>query len=233
MRIALLGYGRMGKAIEEIAIERGHEIVIRKDVDPIDLDLSIADAAIDFSHPSAAFNNIKDCIDSKVAVVSGTTGWLDRFDEIKSYCEEQGGAFIYASNFSIGVNLFFNLNAHLAKMMEQIKGYDVGMEEIHHVHKLDAPSGTAISLANDILENSEKKQWNIETADSDDLFIKVKREGEVPGTHSVSYTSAIDAIEIKHTAFNRTGFALGRICCWVNGWNTTVSSTRLMNSGRK
>lgn len=219
MRIALLGYGRMGKAIEEIAIERGHEIVIRKDVDPIDLDLSIADAAIDFSHPSAAFNNIKDCIDSNVAVVSGTTGWLDRFDEIKSYCEEQGGAFIYASNFSIGVNLFFNLNAHLAKMMEQIKGYDVGMEEIHHVHKLDAPSGTAISLANDILENSEKKQWNIETADSDDLFIKVKREGEVPGTHSVSYTSAIDAIEIKHTAFNRTGFALGAVVAaeWLHG----------------
>jgi len=219
MKIALLGYGRMGKAIEEIALERGHEIVIRKDVDPIDVNLSLADAAIDFSHPSAAFDNIKDCIDSKVAVVSGTTGWLDRFDEIKSYCEAHDGAFIYASNFSIGVNLFFNLNAHLAKMMEQINGYDVAMEEIHHVHKLDAPSGTAISLANDILENSEKKQWNIETADSDDLFIKVKREGEVPGTHSVSYTSAIDAIEIKHTAFNRTGFALGAVVAaeWLHG----------------
>lgn len=219
MKIALLGYGRMGKAIEQIALERGHEIVIRKDVDPIDVDLSLADAAIDFSHPTAAFDNIKDCIDNKVAVVSGTTGWLDRFDEIKSYCEANNGAFIYASNFSIGVNLFFNLNAHLAKMMEQIKGYDVAMEEIHHVHKLDAPSGTAISLANDILENSEKKQWNIETADSDDLFIKVKREGEVPGTHSVSYTSAIDAIEIKHTAFNRTGFALGAVVAaeWLHG----------------
>ena len=219
MKIALLGYGRMGKAIEEIALERGHEIVIRKDVDPIDVDLSLADAAIDFSHPSAAFDNIKDCIDSKVAVVSGTTGWLDRFDDIKSYCEAHDGAFIYASNFSIGVNLFFNLNEHLAKMMEQIKGYNVAMEEIHHVHKLDAPSGTAISLANDILENSEKKQWNIETADSDDLFIKVKREGEVPGTHSVSYTSAIDAIEIKHTAFNRTGFALGAVVAaeWLHG----------------
>ena len=219
MKIALLGYGRMGKAIEEIALERGHEIVIRKDVDPIDVNLSLADAAIDFSHPTAAFDNIKDCIDSKVAVVSGTTGWLDRFDEIKSYCEAHDGAFIYASNFSIGVNLFFNLNAHLAKMMEQINGYDVAMEEIHHVHKLDAPSGTAISLANDILENSEKKQWNIETADSDDLFIKVKREGEVPGTHSVSYTSAIDAIEIKHTAFNRTGFALGAVVAaeWLHG----------------
>lgn len=219
MKIALLGYGRMGKAIEEIALERGHEIVIRKDVEPVDLDLGIADAAIDFSHPTAAFDNIKNCIDSKVAVVSGTTGWLDRLDEIKSYCEDQEGAFIYASNFSIGVNLFFNLNAQLAKMMEQIKGYDISMEEIHHVHKLDAPSGTAISLANDILQNSEKKQWSIETPESDDLFIKVKREGEVPGTHSVSYTSVIDAIEIKHTAFNRTGFALGAVVAaeWLHG----------------
>ncbi len=211
MKIALLGYGRMGKAIEKIALERGHEIVIRKDVEPVDIDLSIADAAIDFSHPLAAYDNIKDCIDSKVPVVSGTTGWLDKFDKIKAYCKEQDGAFIYASNYSIGVNLFFNLNAYLAKMMEQMKEYDVAMEEIHHIHKLDAPSGTAISLANDIIENSEKKQWSIESPQSDDLFINVKREGEVPGTHQVSYTSAIDSIEIKHTAFNRTGFALGAV----------------------
>ncbi len=211
MKIALLGYGRMGKAIEKIALERGHEIVIRKDVEPVDIDLSIADAAIDFSHPLAAYDNIKDCIDNKVPVVSGTTGWLDKFDEIKAYCEEQDGAFIYASNYSIGVNLFFNLNAYLAKMMEQMKEYDVAMEEIHHIHKLDAPSGTAISLANDIIDNSEKKQWSIETPESDDLFVNVKREGEVPGTHQVSYTSAIDSIEIKHTAFNRTGFALGAV----------------------
>ena len=211
MKIALLGYGRMGKAIEKIALERGHEIVIRKDVEPVDMDLSIADAAIDFSHPLAAYDNIKDCIDSKVPVVSGTTGWLDKFDEIKAYCEEQDGAFIYASNYSIGVNLFFNLNAYLAKMMGKMKEYDVAMEEIHHIHKLDAPSGTAISLANDILDNSEKKQWRIESPQSDDLLINVKREGEVPGTHQVSYTSAIDSIEIKHTAFNRTGFALGAV----------------------
>jgi 4-hydroxy-tetrahydrodipicolinate reductase len=211
MKIALLGYGRMGKAIEKIALERGHEIVIRKDVEPVDMDLSIADAAIDFSHPLAAYDNIKDCIDSKVPVVSGTTGWLDKFDEIKAYCEEQDGAFIYASNYSIGVNLFFNLNAYLAKMMGKMKEYDVAMEEIHHIHKLDAPSGTAISLANDILDNSEKNQWRIESPQSDDLFINVKREGEVPGTHQVSYTSEIDSIEIKHTAFNRTGFALGAV----------------------
>lgn len=201
----------MGKAIEKVALERGHEIVIRKDLEPLEVDLGIADAAIDFSHPTAAFDNIKACIDSGVAVISGTTGWLERFDEIKTYCKDHDGSFIYASNFSIGVNLFFNLNAYLAKMMKHINGYDVTMEEIHHIHKLDAPSGTAISLANEVLEQSEKTNWTIEKTDADELFIKVKREGEVPGTHSVSYTSAIDAIEIKHEAFNRTGFALGAV----------------------
>lgn len=211
MKIALLGYGRMGKAIEKIAIERGHEIVIRKDLEPLTEDLSIADAAIDFSHPTAAFDNIKSCIDSGVSVVSGTTGWLDRFQEIESYCQEQEGSFIYASNFSIGVNLFFNLNAYLAKMMKNLKDYEVSMEEIHHIHKLDAPSGTAISLADDILQESDKGRWSIDQPKSDELFINVKREGEVPGTHSVSYESEIDSIEIKHTAFNRTGFALGAV----------------------
>lgn len=211
MKIALLGYGRMGKAIEEIAMERGHEIVIRKDLEPLSEDLSIADAAIDFSHPAAAFDNIKSCIDSGVSVVSGTTGWLDKFEEIKAYCIENDGSFIYASNFSIGVNLFFNLNAYLAKMMKNIKDYDVTMEEIHHIHKLDAPSGTAISLAEDILAESDKEKWSIDQPKADDLFINVKREGEVPGTHSISYKSDIDSIEVKHTAFNRTGFALGAV----------------------
>lgn len=211
MKIALLGYGRMGKAIEKVALERGHEIVIRKDLEPLEVDLGIADAAIDFSHPTAAFDNIKACIDSGVAVVSGTTGWLERFEEIKTYCEEHKGSFIYASNFSIGVNVFFNLNAYLAKMMKNIKGYEVAMEETHHIHKLDAPSGTAISLANDVLEQSEKKNWTLDENDTENLFIKVKREGEVPGTHAVSYTSSIDTIEIKHEAFNRTGFALGAV----------------------
>lgn len=212
MKIALLGYGRMGQAIEKVAMERGHEIVIRKDIEPLEIDLGIADAAIDFSHPTAAFDNIKSCIDNNVSVVSGTTGWLDRFEEIKDYCIKNDGSFIYASNFSIGVNLFFNLNAYLAQMMKNIKGYEVDMEEIHHVHKLDAPSGTAISLANDILlADSKKDKWTIGSADKDELYINVKREGEVPGTHSVHYTSDIDAIEIKHTAFNREGFALGAV----------------------
>ena len=211
MKIALLGYGRMGQAIEKVAMERGHEIVIRKDIEPLEIDLGIADAAIDFSHPTAAFDNIKSCIDNNVSVVSGTTGWLDRFEEIKDYCLKNDGSFIYASNFSIGVNLFFNLNAYLAQMMNNIKGYEVDMEEIHHVHKLDAPSGTAISLANDILADSKKNKWTIASPEKDALYIKVKREGEVPGTHVVNYTSAIDAIEIKHTAFNREGFALGAV----------------------
>lgn len=211
MKLALLGYGRMGRAIEKVAIDRGHEIVIRKDVEPIEVDLNIADAAIDFSHPSAAFDNIKSCIDSGVPVVSGTTGWLDQFDEIKSYCDEKEGSFIYASNFSIGVNLFFNLNTYLAQMMKNIKGYEVDMEEIHHIHKLDKPSGTAISLANDILAESQKTGWSIDSPEENKLFINVKREGEVPGTHVVQYASAIDGIEIKHTAFNREGFALGAV----------------------
>jgi 4-hydroxy-tetrahydrodipicolinate reductase len=211
MKIALLGYGRMGKAIEKIALERGHEIVIRKDVEPIEMDLGIADVAIDFSHPSAAYDNIKNCIDKAVPVVSGTTGWLDRYDEIVAYCEKKKGTFIYASNYSIGVNLFFNLNAYLAKLMKNIGEYDVSMEEIHHIHKLDAPSGTAITLANEVIAHSEKTNWNIGPAEPKELFIKVTREGEVPGTHKVCYTSAIDSIEIKHTAFNRTGFALGAV----------------------
>lgn len=211
MKIALLGYGRMGQAIEKIALDRGHDIVIRKDVEPLELDLSVADAAIDFSHPTAAYDNIKACIDAKVPVVSGTTGWLDRYQEIEKYCTDQNGSFIYASNYSIGVNLFFNLNAYLAQMMSKINEYKVEMEEIHHIHKLDAPSGTAISLANDILNHTHHNKWTIDSPENDELPIHVKREGEVPGTHSVKYESSIDAIEIKHTAFNRAGFALGAV----------------------
>ena len=211
MKIALLGYGRMGQAIEKIAVERGHEIVIKKDVEPLSEDLGIADVAIDFSHPTAAFDNIKSCISKGVPVVSGTTGWLDQYDEIVSYCKTKDGSFIYASNFSIGVNLFFNLNEYLAKLMNQVGEYDVSMQETHHKHKLDAPSGTAITLANDVIANSDKNKWSISDPQNKELFIDVKREGEVPGTHKIAYTSTVDSIEIKHTAFNRTGFALGAV----------------------
>ncbi len=211
MKIALLGYGRMGKAIEKIALDRGHEIVIKKDVEPLEDDLSVAEVAIDFSHPSAAFENIKSCISKGIPVVSGTTGWLDQYDEIVSYCKAEGGSFIYASNFSIGVNLFFNLNEYLAKLMNQVGEYNVSMQETHHKHKLDAPSGTAITLANDVIANSDKINWSISNPKDKELFIDVKREGEVPGTHIIAYNSSVDSIEIKHTAFNRTGFALGAV----------------------
>jgi 4-hydroxy-tetrahydrodipicolinate reductase len=211
MRIALLGYGRMGKAIEKIALDRGHAIVIRKDVEPLDEDLSLAEVAIDFSHPSAAFDNIVQCVDAGVPVVSGTTGWLDRYEEARAYCMSKQGAFLYASNFSIGVNLFFNLNGYLARMMSKLKDYEVSMEEVHHVHKLDAPSGTAITLAQEILRNNEKSNWSLDKASDEDLLINVKRQGEVPGTHTVRYDSEVDSIEIRHTAHSRTGFALGAV----------------------
>ncbi len=211
MKVALLGYGRMGQAIEKIALERGHEIVIRKDMEPVAVDLGLADVAIDFSHPNAAFDNIASCLEAGVPVVSGTTGWLDRFEEAKTLCSENQGAFLYASNFSIGVNIFFNLNAYLARMMRSLKDYDVELEEIHHIHKLDAPSGTAISLAEGILEHNEKEKWSLEKGDPQTLFIGVKREDEVPGTHIVQYKSEVDSIEIKHTAHSRTGFALGAV----------------------
>ena len=206
-----MGYGRMGKAIEKIALDRGHEIVIRKDVEPLDADLSLADVAIDFSHPTAAFDNIVQSIDVDVPVVSGTTGWLDRYEEARTYCIAKEGAFLYASNFSIGVNLFFNLNGYLARMMSKLKDYEVSMEEVHHIHKLDAPSGTAITLAQEILRNSEKSNWSIDKASDEDLLINVKRQGEVPGTHTVRYDSEVDSIEIRHTAHSRTGFALGAV----------------------
>ena len=209
----------MGKAIEKIAIERGHEIVLKIDIDQTKYDFSNVDVAIDFSDPSAAFQNIYKCIQNEVPVVSGTTGWLSKYDEIIDFCNENNGAFIYASNFSVGVNLFFNLNEYLSKMMKNINGYDIEMEEIHHIHKLDAPSGTAITLAEPIIENSTKDQWKLEKEKDNDLLINVKREGEVPGTHSVTYKSEVDAIEIKHTAHNRSGFALGAVVAaeWLVG----------------
>ncbi len=231
MKVALLGYGRMGQAIEKIALDRGHEIVIRKDLEPLDVDLEIADVSIDFSHPNAAYDNIVSCLDAGVPVISGTTGWLERFEEAKSYCTEKNGAFLYASNFSIGVNLFFNLNTYLARMMRSIKDYDIEMEEIHHIHKLDAPSGTAITLAEGVLANSDKKEWSLEKGSDEKLFIGVKREGEVPGTHVVRYDSSVDSIEIKHTAHSRTGFALGAVVAaeWIMGKKGVFNMSDVLN----
>jgi len=228
MKIALLGYGKMGKVIERIALERGHEIVLKKDEFNTYDGLSTADVAIDFSVPSAAVNNISASFNANVPVVSGTTGWLEHYDEMITLCNEKKGGFISSSNFSLGVNVFFGLNEYLAKIMRQFDSYKVSMEEIHHIHKLDAPSGTAISLAQGVIENSDYNNWTLadgkanESTDSEQtkqITIEAKRIGEVPGTHTVNYDSAIDSIEIKHTAHNREGFALGAVIAaeWLAG----------------
>lgn len=219
MKIALLGYGKMGKVIERIALERGHEIVLKKDEFNSYDGLSTADVAIDFSVPSAAVNNISASFNANVPVVSGTTGWLEHYDEMIALCNEKKCGFISSSNFSLGVNIFFGLNEYLAKIMNQFDSYKVSMEEIHHIHKLDAPSGTAISLAQGVIENSNYDNWTLEEAKNNEIRIEAKRIGEVPGTHTVNYDSTIDSIEIKHTAHNREGFALGAVIAaeWLAG----------------
>ncbi|WP_136668282.1 4-hydroxy-tetrahydrodipicolinate reductase [Flavobacterium sp. H122] len=211
MKIALLGYGKMGKVIEIIALERGHEIVLKKSSQDTFEGLSNADAAIDFSVPDSAVRNISECFATNIPVVSGTTGWLEKYDEITALCTEKNGAFIYGSNFSLGVNIFFELNDYLAKMMANLEQYKVSMEEIHHTQKLDAPSGTAISLADGIIKNSNYESWTLDTPKENQIHIEAKRIENIPGTHSIFYDSTVDQIEIKHTAHNREGFALGAV----------------------
>jgi len=214
MDILLVGYGKMGKTIERIALERGHTISGRIDVDNIgDLDTAAADVAIEFSHPEAAYGNVRKCIQRKIPVVCGTTGWLDRRAEIEDLTREQNATFFYASNYSMGVNLFFKLNEALARMINRFPEYDVVIDEIHHVQKKDAPSGTAITLAEGVIRNLDRKsRWSKEPVSDPQAFeIKSFRIDDVPGTHVVKYSSAIDDIEIKHTAHTREGFALGAV----------------------
>ncbi|MGZ4049019.1 MAG: 4-hydroxy-tetrahydrodipicolinate reductase, partial [Bacteroidia bacterium] len=217
MNIALIGYGKMGKEIEQIALSRGHKIVLKVESKNAATysteELKKADVAIEFSTPESAVNNINKCFDAGVPVVIGTTGWLERMDEIKQKCIEKNQTLFYASNYSIGVNLFFKLNEYLAKLMNAYPEYNASMEEVHHVHKLDSPSGTAISLANHIIENLEKKfKWvNTSTSEKNELEIISKRIDEVPGTHTVTYKSDVDEISITHLAYNRKGFALGAV----------------------
>ena len=219
MKIALFGYGKMGKEIEQIALQRGHEIVLKiKGTE--EYDISQADIAIDFSVPNAALSNIVSCFRNNVPVISGTTGWLDDFDKAIDVCKENNGSFIYASNFSIGVNIFFELNKQLAKMMSSQEEYSINVEEIHHTKKLDTPSGTAITLAEGIINNTSKRDWQLKETqvNAGTIPIEAKRILDVPGTHIISYESQIDSIEIKHTAHNRKGFALGAIIAaeWLN-----------------
>lgn len=221
MKIALFGYGKMGKEIEQIALQRGHEIVLKiKGTE--EYDISQAEIAIDFSVPNAALSNIVSCFRNNVPVISGTTGWLDDFDKAIDVCKENNGSFIYASNFSIGVNIFFELNKQLAKMMNSQKEYSINLEEIHHTKKLDTPSGTAITLAEGIINHTSKRDWQLKERqtqiNAETILIEAKRVPDVPGTHIISYESQIDSIEIKHTAHNRKGFALGAIIAaeWLN-----------------
>ena len=219
MKIALLGYGKMGKVIERIALERGHEIVLKKDHDNTFEGLLNADVAIDFSVPDSAVGNISECLNNGIPVISGTTGWLADYPKMTQLCEEKNGSFIYASNFSLGVNVFFELNEYLAKMMANLKQYNVSMEEIHHTQKLDAPSGTAITLAEGVIKHTDYANWTLETPISNEIHIEAKRIENVPGTHSIFYDSEVDQIEIKHTAHSREGFALGAVVAaeWLVG----------------
>ena len=233
MNIALLGYGKMGKTIEQIAISRGHHIVLKIDKHIKDYDITKVDVAIDFSVPNAAVKNLSKALNNNVPVISGTTGWLNDYDDIIRLCEERDGAFIYASNFSIGVNIFFELNKHLAKMMSQLEAYKLNLEEIHHTQKLDAPSGTAITLAEGIIENSNYKKWSLDKSDSETIPITAKRIEDVPGTHSIVYDSTVDSIEIKHVAKNREGFALGAVIAaeWIIGKTGIFTMKDVLNIG--
>lgn len=217
MKIALIGYGKMGKTIEKIALDRGHEIVLTIDIDnqhELTVEnLQKADVAIEFTIPSTAIANYYKCFESGIPVVSGTTGWLDKKDEVLTKMKESDGTFFYASNFSVGVNLFFVLNKKLADLMQTQKEYDVKMEEVHHTQKLDAPSGTAISLAEDLFDiYPAKNSWTLEDPVSPkEMQITAIREGQVPGIHRIKYESDVDYIEIEHSAKNRLGFATGAV----------------------
>lgn len=231
MKIALLGYGKMGKAIEKVALSRGHEIVLQKTSSTSFDGLALADVAIDFSIPDAAVCNISKCFDTNIPIVCGTTGWLSEYDGMVALCEAKKGAFIYGSNFSLGVNLFFELNEYLAKMMSKFNQYKVEIEEIHHTQKLDIPSGTAISLAEGVFKNSEYTNWVLENPSNKEIQINAKRIENVPGTHSITYNSEIDSIEIKHTAHNREGFALGAVIAaeWVLGRKGVFTMKDVLN----
>ncbi|GAB4092224.1 4-hydroxy-tetrahydrodipicolinate reductase [Flaviaesturariibacter terrae] len=217
MKIALIGYGKMGQLIDRIAQERGHEVVLRIHLDNRDdfteANLRAADVAIEFTGPDSAFSNVRQCIEWGVPVVSGSTGWNDRIAEAERLAQEKGSAFLHASNFSIGVNLFFEVNKQLARLMNSQPQYDVELKEIHHTAKLDAPSGTAVTLAEQVLAALNRKdKWVKETATAPtDLVIKSERVDPAPGTHHVRYSSPIDDIEIIHTAHNREGFATGAV----------------------
>ena len=233
MRIGIIGYGKMGKAIEKVALERGHSIGFKINSSDTTLIKDI-DIAIDFSTPDSAVNNINKCLESNTPVISGTTGWLDSLNDVKKKCEDKNGSFLYASNFSLGANIFFELNKTLAKMMSTLEQYNVSMEEIHHTKKLDAPSGTAITLAEGIINNNPHYDgWMLDEKADKKLPIVAKRIEDVPGTHTVTYQSEVDTITIDHVAHNRQGFALGAVIAseWIVGKNGVFTMNDVLNIG--
>ena len=233
MKIALLGYGRMGKSIEAIAINRNHTISLKITDTNLDYNFSNTDVAIDFSIPSAAVTNIKKALDAGVPVISGTTGWLSQYDEVLEYCKEKNGTFLYASNFSLGVNIFFEINERLSQLMSGFPEYSTEIEEIHHTQKLDAPSGTAITLAEQIIKHTDYTNWTLDKPMSKEIHIEAKRIENVPGTHEVTYNSEIDSISIKHTAHSRQGFAMGAVIAaeWIKDKKGIFSMKDVLNIG--
>lgn len=224
----------MGKVIEKIAVSRGHEVTLKIDKDSTPYDITSVDVAINFSTPESAVENIRIALENNIPVISGTTGWLSEMEFINTLCAAKNGAFIYASNFSLGVNIFFELNKHLAKMMKNLSDYQVDIEEIHHTQKQDAPSGTAITLAEDVLQHSTHDSWGLAPLkDNDKLAITAKRIDSVPGTHTVNYSSEVDRISLTHTAHNREGFGLGAVVAaeWIIGKTGVFTMNDVLNIG--
>jgi 4-hydroxy-tetrahydrodipicolinate reductase len=246
MKIALLGYGKMGKEIEQIALAKGHTIVLKvteHNADSLtDTELSNADVAIEFSTPHTAYDNILRCFKCNVPIVVGTTGWLDKLNDVKEMCAKQHKALFYASNYSIGVNIFFELNKYMAQIMNKYAEYNVIIDEIHHTQKLDSPSGTALTLANDIIQTTQlKRKWinetagtKIDTINKEELLINSIRTENVPGTHTIKYESVVDTIEITHIAHSRKGFASGAVLAaeWIIGKKGIFSMEDLMKTSK-
>ena len=232
MKIALFGYGKMGKVIEKIAKNRGHKIIYRIDENSINYDLKKVDVAIDFSTPKAAFSNINMALENSIPIISGTTGWLDNYNKAVKLCNEKNGAFLYASNFSLGVNIFFEINRQLAKIMSNHPEYVIKMKEIHHTEKIDAPSGTAITLAESIIKETDYQKWSLnKDFKENEISIEAQRLSDNTGTHEVIYKSDIDEIKIKHAAVNREGFGLGAVIAaeWLIGKKGVFSMKDVLN----
>ena len=232
MRIALFGYGKMGKVIDKIAKKRGHKSIYRIDENSINYDLKKVDVAIDFSTPKAAFSNINMALENSIPIISGTTGWLDNYNKAVKLCNEKNGAFLYASNFSLGVNIFFEINRQLAKIMSNHPEYVIKMKEIHHIEKIDAPSGTAITLAESIIKETDYQKWSLnKDFKENEISIEAQRLSDKTGTHEVIYKSDIDEIKIKHAAVNREGFGIGAVIAaeWLIGKKGVFSMKDVLN----